>query len=451
MVYCQYLMEARSGGVVGPYSCTLAMHARSARLRYNWDHMSLVHPREERSVIPLILTVFIDLLGLGIAIPVLAVVLLDPHIGILPREATMAMRTISYGLLLASFPLAQFFGAPILGALSDRYGRKPILLLSLFGTAAGYALFGLGIAVNNLLLLFLSRILQGFAGGNLSIALSAIADVSHGEKKTHNFGLVGLAFGLGLILGPFFGGKLADPRILPWFDYATPFWFASGLTLVNLILCAWIFHETLHSRTHTPITPLSGVRHLIKAFTLPGLRRMFAVIFLTTLGFNFFTQFFQLFLIQRFGFTESDIGDFIAYTGLWVAISQGLLLRPLTRRLKPRTIFAWCTFLLGICFPLLLLPERSAWLYLLVPFLAVFYGISQPVSTTIVSDMSGARSQGEMMGINQSVQSMGMAIPPIIAGFVASIHVTLPILAAGVCTLVGWAVFIAFYPRRKLS
>jgi MFS transporter, DHA1 family, tetracycline resistance protein len=407
-------------------------------------------PATERSIIPLILTVFIDLLGVGIAAPILSVVLISPHIGMMAPGTPLGVRTVTYGFLIAAFPLAQFFGAPILGALSDRYGRKPILMLSLVGTAACYGLFALGIMWNHLILLFTSRILQGFAGGNISIALSAIADVSKtAQAKTRNFGYVGVAFGLGLVLGPYFGGKLADPLVLPWFNFSTPFWFAGGLTLINTLLCLWLFRETRSLRSQTAITFLTGIRNLRRAFSMPNLRVMFLVIFLITLGFNFFFNFFQLFLIDRFGFDEGDIGDFIAYTGMWVAISQGLMLPRLSKAYSPGFIFQWCCLILAVTLPLLLVPRRSSLLYVIAPFIAISFGLSQPVSTTIVSELSTDDAQGEILGINQSVQSMGMAIPPILAGFVASVHVSLPILVASAFTLLGWAIFTFQFKKPK--
>jgi DHA1 family tetracycline resistance protein-like MFS transporter len=143
------------------------------------------------------------------------------------------------------------------------------LLISLLGTAIGYVLFALAVAWRDMPLLFISRILPGFTGGNVSIAMSAIADISHGPRKTRNFGYIGMAFGLGFILGPFIGGKLADPTVLPWFDAATPFWFAALLTVISILLCIVLFSETFHARVKTAINPLMGFQNLAKAFTIP--------------------------------------------------------------------------------------------------------------------------------------------------------------------------------------
>lgn len=405
-------------------------------------------------MIPLFLTAFIDLLGLGIAIPVLAVVFFDTNLSILPAGTPLATRSLLYGFLVGSYPLAQFFGAPILGALSDRYGRKPTLLVPLLGTSIGYVLFAIGLQTHDLPLLFLSRILDGFAGGSLSIVLSSVADISKNPRiKTRNFGLIGMAFGLGFILGPFIGGKLSDPAVLPWFTFSTPFLAAAALAAINMLLCILVFRETIQKRIHSSISPLTGLQNLAKAFTLSHVRTMFIVVFLMALGFNFFTQFFQLFLIERFQFTQVDIGELFAYAGLWIAITQGILTPLIARRFNAKPIFLWTSLLLGLSFPLLLLPTSTVQLYMIIPILAIFQGLSQPPANTIISDLSARDSQGEMMGINQSVQAMAMALPPILGGVLASVHFTLPIFAACLLTLLAWVIFVAFFrhaPTKEL-
>ncbi len=393
------------------------------------------------SILPIFLTVLIDMIGVGIIIPVFAVILLTPDTGLLPAGTPESIRTIVIGFLVAAYPLAQFFGAPILGALSDRYGRKRILVLSLIGTVFGYILFGFGIQQNLLVVLFLGRILDGFTGGNISIAMSAIADISDPKEKAKNFGLVGMAFGFGFILGPAIGGKLSDPSLVSWFNFATPFWFAALLTIANIFFILWKFQETFSIPQHSRISLLTGFHNIRKAFSLKTLRTMLFVVFLLTLGFNFFTQFFQVFLIQKFSYTQSDIGNIFAYVGVCIALVQGVLTRPLSKRFAPTSIMTVCALGLSFTLPMLLLPPESWMLYLIVPFVAVFNGLTYPNANAIISNLADAKSQGEVLGINQSMQALAMAFPPIIAGFIVTIDRNLPILTAGVLTFLGWAVF----------
>jgi len=396
------------------------------------------------SLAPIFLLVFLDLLGIGIALPVLTPMLVDSDL-LLPPGTSLAARAFLLGLMITLYPLAQFFGAPMLGALSDRHGRKRLLMLSLVGTAIGYVLFGYGIGTGMLALLFLGRIIDGFTGGNISIAMSSIADLSDERSKVRNFGLIGMAFGFGFIIGPYLGGKLSDPSILPWFDFATPFWFAAILSIANLVLLQICFKETLRTRVDKPVSALTGIRNVVKAFSLPSLRTMFIVVFILTFGFTLYTQFFQVYLLERFGFHQSEIGDTFAYLGIWVAVAQGFITRPVSKRFPPRTVLRYSLIALAIAIPLVLLVPDPIWLLLTIPLIAVSQGLTQPNYTAIISNLSGAESQGEILGINQSIVSLAMAIPPLLAGLAASIYVGLPVLLSGVFIAIAWLIFILFY------
>lgn len=389
------------------------------------------------------------MLGVGIVIPVIAPLMLDPGHHMLGEETSIHTRTILLGFLIAAYPLAQFFGAPMLGALSDRFGRKKLLFVSLIGTLIGYVLFATAILEQNIYLLFFSRLLDGFTGGNISIALSAISDSSDEKSKAKNFGMIGAAFGLGFILGPYIGGKLADPSILSWFNAATPFWFAAILTGVNLFFVLTIFPETLLERRNTRVSVFTGFQNIGKAFKLKHLRTLFFVVFLLTLGFNFFTQFFQVFLFNKFNFSISNIADMFAYIGIWIVIAQGGLQRPLSKKYSPLKILQVSALALGIALPMLLLPSQSKYIFFVLPFIAIFQGLTQPNMTSLVSSQAGKDEQGQILGINQSIQSLGMAIPPIIASYINLVNINLPIATASFCVIVGWFILILFFRSKK--
>jgi len=258
------------------------------------------------------------MLGVSIVIPVIPGLFFSETSDFFDPTVSENFRSILYGWLAAAYPLMQFFGAPYLGALSDRYGRKPILAISLVGTMIGYVLFAIAIIRQDIFLLFFSRMLPGFTGGNISIALSAIADISTPEDKTKNFGLVGAAFGLGFILGPAIGGFLADSTVVSWF---------AGLTLINLLLVQFRFPETLKEKQMTPLSMFTGFRNIATSFRTPHLRTIFIVVLLIGLGFSFFTQFFSVFLFQKFSYTEKSIGLLYGWVGIWLVITQGLIVR----------------------------------------------------------------------------------------------------------------------------
>ncbi len=391
------------------------------------------------------LTVLFDMIGLGIAIPVMPSLLFDREAGFFPASVSDDYISIIFGFLIASYPLMQFFGAPILGNLSDRYGRKPILSLSLVGTAIGYFLFAVSIWKHDLILMFFSRMLPGFMGGNISIVYSALADVSKPEEKPRNFGLVGAAFGIGFIIGPTIGGILADPEIYSGFSYVTPFLFAAGLAVFNLFLVWRRFPETLRERKREPVYLFSGLINLAKAFRWEQLRTIFTVALLLSLGFAFFTQFFAVYLIQNFGYEQRDIGFLYGWIGLWLVITQGVIVRHLSSRFAAAQIISLSSFLLAMALGALLLPENSYWFYLINPFVAVFQGITAPNLTAVISNQVGSDRQGEILGIQQSMRSLGTAVPPIIAGWLNAMDSRYPLMAAMGITLLGWAVYFFLF------
>lgn len=404
---------------------------------------------QKKLSLPVIFSVvFLDMLGVSIVIPILAPLLISSN-AFFDSSVIFQTRTIVLGFLLASYPLAQFFGAPLLGALSDNVGRKKILQLSQLGTLIGYLLFAVGIMTGDIVLLFVSRILDGFTGGNISIIYSSIADISDKKSKVKNFGLVGMAFGLGFIVGPYIGGKLSDPEILNWFTFATPFWISAILAFINIIMVQFLFIETLRHTIKTKLSLLTGMRNLKRAWRLVNLRTMFLVVFFIAFGFSFFTQFFQVFLIEKFQFNQSQIGNLFAYMGIWIAMVQGTLVRPLAKRFEPKQILSVTILCLSLVFPLYFFTTASWQLFFIVPLLAIFNGLTQPNTNAVVSNLSDQDSQGEIMGINQSINSLALFLPPLIAGLVASIHIYLPILLAAVSSFVAWVIYIKYYHNDK--
>lgn len=395
------------------------------------------------------LTIFIDLLGIGVIIPVIPALFFEPSNNFFPPEVSVEQRSILYGFLIAAYPILQFFGAPMLGALSDRYGRKPMLSLSLVGTMIGYLLFAWAILSQNIWLLFISRALPGFTGGNIAIILSSIADVSDAKSRAKNFGLVGMAFGLGFILGPTIGGILADESVVSWFNAATPFWFTAILTLFNILLVQFNFRETLLKKRSSNINIFSGFQNIGVAFQAPNLRAIFIVILLLSLGFSFFTQFFSVLLIQKFSFTEKNIGLLFGWIGIWLAITQGLVVRILSRYVQSANIISFSIFALAVALGLLLLPDQSYWFYILNPLVAIAQGITAPNMTAVVSEQATPAQQGEILGINQSMQSLGQAVPPIIAGYINTISGSLPILTASLLIFSGWLMYVLVFRKRR--
>jgi len=423
----------------------------------------LVTPSGSSRVLPLVLfTVFLDMLGVGILLPVIPQLLGNPKSPdyLLPDGWSYSSGLILLGLLVAVYSFGQFLATPILGQLSDRYGRRPVLALSLAGTAIGYGVFAVGIITKNIPLLFASRLFDGLTGGNIAVAQAAIADVSTEENRTRNFGLIGATFGLGFILGPYIGGKLAAPGISvigflglttpSWFKAATPFWFAAALASLNTLLVVTRFPETLAERARdTTIRWSQSFTNIRRAADLPGLRTVFGTVFLYQSGFTFFTTFFSLYLVQKLGFGPSNVGDYFAVIGLWIALTQAVLAGALAKRFPSWKVVRVALPLLSLSVLTCFVPDNTTQLLLLSWCIPLFVGILFANATSLVSASAPREIQGEVLGINASVSALAQGIPAALTGFLGSININVPIVASSVTIGIAAVVFIRFYRPPK--
>lgn len=413
------------------------------------SEMSLKEKLSGNPLAVIFLTVFVDMMGYGILIPIIPLVLADPgspfyllNVNIGPQQGYILL-----GLLVATYSIGQFFAAPIIGQLSDRYGRKKMLVLSLAGTCASYVLFGVALVVKNIPLLFLSRALDGITGGNISVAQAAIADITDPKHRAKSFGLIGAAFGLGFIFGPFLGGRLSDPSFVSWFNAATPFWFAALLSFTNVMSVVLFFPETLKKfNSEVRLAWTKSVANIFRAFSITSLKNLFATSFLYSAGFAFFVTFSGVFLINRFSFNQSSIGDFFAFIGIWVAFTQAIVTRKLASKAEERKVLKFTLLGTGMSLFLFFLPTTWWELYLVVPFLSIFNGLSIANLTGLISRSAGQEVQGEVLGLNSSIQALATAIPPILSGYIAaSFTPESPILVAAATIVVAGIFFILAY------
>jgi DHA1 family tetracycline resistance protein-like MFS transporter len=389
------------------------------------------------------LVVFLDLLGYGIIVPVVAPLLLGGDL----VSGGLAHKEVILGALIAIYPLMQFFAAPFLGTLADRHGRRNLLMLCLCGTALGYVLFAIGILTGQLWLLFVGRALDGFTGGNIAIARAVIADVSTERTASRNFGLIGIAVGIGLIVGPFIGSIFSDSSIVSWFSYLVPFWLAAILTLLSVVALWFFLPETLPEKIHKPITLLTAPKNVAKAFKLKKLRTLFITSLFQLFGFAMYTQFFQVFLIQRFSPTSVGLGLTIAFIGALVVLAQGFLNPIAVRRFNSKILVAWSLALLAVS--ILGVSVSYEW-----PMMLFFLGLSAlasgfvyPNLTALVSASADRSSQGEVMGLYQSVESLAQSAGPFTAGFIASRGEGLPIWLSAVAIGIAWLFFYLVYSK----
>lgn len=395
------------------------------------------------------LTTFIDLLGVGIIIPIVAPLLINTNL-IIPEGAPEWMRNYSYGAIVALFPLFSFFSSPFLGSLSDKLGRKPVLFGSLFVTVAAYGLSALAIYSHSLWMLFAGRALLGIAAGNLAVVFSSIADLSDPAAKAKNFGLVGMAFGFGFIIGPVLGGLLSDEKLVSWFSLATPFVFAALLAVLNLFMVLTRFPETLREKRDVNVSAFTGIRNIGLAFTNPALRPVLLVVFLFVFGFTFFTQFFQILMMKKFKVDQQGIGYIFGYVGVLLAFTQGGLVRILGKKFVPRAILRVSLLLASLGYLVILQPDTLPMMYVAIMVIPFTQGMTSPNLSALVSNAAPANMQGEVLGIQSSVQSLAQFVPAVIGGYLMAFSPEIPMYVAAVSTGLAWLVLM-YDSRGKIS
>jgi len=394
------------------------------------------------------LTVLIDLLGVGIVVP-----LLPFYVKLIEASSPpwiVANHALIVGALTASFALFQFLFAPVLGALSDRFGRRPVLLTSLLGTASAYILFGLAERFMPLgpeavlAVLFVARTAAGITGGSVSTAQAYIADVTTPENRARGLGMLGAAFGLGFMLGPAIGGLLSTVSL------SAPAFAAAALTLANVVFGFFNLPESLPAdRRTTRLTSINPLRRLQVVLGRTAIRPLLLGVLLLNLAFSTLQSNFAVFSTVRFGYGPPQIAMIFAFIGLLAVVTQGFLLRRLVPRFgEARLALTGMALMTGGFALITVVP--SAWLlYPALGLLAVGSSLATPSLTSLISRRVSAHEQGGILGGTQSLTSLMLVVGPLMAGLLFdTVGPTAPYLSSAILiTAAAGVLFIALRPE----
>jgi DHA1 family tetracycline resistance protein-like MFS transporter len=388
-------------------------------------------------LLPLYIVVFIGFVGYSLMITVFTPLLLGDGGGLLSASSSTSERTLVLGGLLALYPLAQFFGAPVLGSLSDRYGRRPVLLASLAAGAAFYALMALALHVHSLALLAVACVLAGLSEANIAIAQSAIADVAPSAQRSRLFGYVYLSSSLAYVVGPLAGGKLADPAVVSWFGAPTPFFAVAALLVATLALTAFAFRETHPPDPEAPLGFGVAVRNVGAAFARGKLRPIFAANFALYLAIFGFFRVYPMYLVDHFGMGVGRESEFIAWVAVPIVLGNLFLVGRLSGKMDPRRLTVRFGAALAVCLAVVIVPhpEGALWVTLFACSLAL--AICLPSMAAMVSDAVGPAEQGRALGTNQSLQTGAEGVSGLAGGGLAAISTALPLPVMGALALLG--------------
>lgn len=390
-------------------------------------------PATRKSFFSLLFVIALDNLGFGLPFILFAPLMLNPDYGMMSADTSYETRTLVLGLLFGAFPLTQLFGAPIFGDFADFFGRKKALYATILGSIVGYFLSALAVAIYNLPLLFISRLVTGFFAGNQSVCTAAIADLSPTEKeRSRNFGYMAVALGLGWPLAMFAGGYLSDPSRSHYFNPSVPFLLAAVLSLINVYVVKQFFIETHRVKSNVKFNILKGLHHIKEAFQLKGIRIFFLVILAFVFGWVLPNQWLGAYLIFEFQATQEMITWVMVIAGTAWTLG-GLFINPFLIKYFSSRITGAIGFLFSIIFLLIASIPMT-----FTPFMWIFATSALTASIiygntlNLISIHAKEDIQGTIMGLSQSVMSFGFVLMSVFGGLLGDegMHFLLPISAA---------------------
>lgn len=381
---------------------------------------------DKKRLFSILLVVFIDLLGFSLILP------------LLPYYAeTFGASEFVTGLLIAVYALMQLIGAPLLGRLSDRYGRRPILLISVFGTFIGFLLFGFA---TTLWMLFAARILDGLTGGNLSVAQAYISDVTDAKNRAKGLGLIGAAFGVGFIIGPATGGVLSQ------YGYNVPAFVAAGLALINFILIyAWL-PESLTKEKMEQIDaqkqPSVTLEALVTALKRPFTGSLLITRFFFSLAFAIFQTIFSLYALAKFNLSARDTGFVLTYVGVLSVFVQGFLVGRLTNRFREDHLITFAVALMAVSLLGWALAPSVLWLLVVLTPTSLSGGILNTLLSSTLTKAVKPQEIGGILGLATSIESSTRIIAPILGGALLERVGTWSPGAFGAIVMIGVTIYV---------
>lgn len=386
--------------------------------------------RHNKKLIIIFIIIFTEILGFSIVIPVLPFLALS-----------LGLDAFQIGLILSVFSISQIFGNPIMGNFSDRYGRKPILIISQTSTLVGFILLGISDAA---WLLILARLVDGLLGSNMTVSQAYISDVTSPEDRTKMFGYSSAVFGAGLIFGPLIGGTLSA------ISFATPMFLAAGISLLTIVLALIFLPESLQTKKEevhfklSEIFPYEKTKSFLKT---PKIRGVLLMFFIYSVGFTLFISTFPLFAETQLQATAVQVGIFMSWIGILRVILQVAAISPLINRIGENHTLRMGIGAMIFTMAFLVFSTDFWIVFLPLAFLAFGTGVSRPILTSKLTKSVTKSETGSLLGVNNALASIGHIITPIAGGAIIRYlpSQTLPTLSGVTFSFI----FLLIYLNRR--
>jgi DHA1 family tetracycline resistance protein-like MFS transporter len=393
--------------------------------------------KQRYTVLALFVTILVDAIGWGVAFPVLAPIILSNTTGLLSPDVSIATRNFLYEFSLGIYCLFMFLMVPILGSLSDKYGRKKILIISMLGNFLGFFISGIAIACNSFDWILIGRAIAGATSGSFPIAQAAVMDISENDvQKASYLGMVVLANTAGFAIGPVIGGFFMDPNIFSHISYQLPFFVSCATALCGALLLWLGFKETFQGNRSLKIHPMGNFISIYNAFTMKTTAALCVVLLCFIFGWGMFFSTIPVLLTERLHWLGSSIGYFITYIAVFFAVIVMIIMPKVMSRFPiPKVVMiALCSMLIGsLVFPT---AHNS-----IIPWFTVLFVMAVPFTyvgtVTLLSMQVDSQKQGEIMGVTGSIFALAFGLGPILVGSLLHAGLTAPFMACAVFFIAG--------------
>ena len=352
-----------------------------------------------KHLIIIFIIMFTEVLGFSIVIPVI------PFLGL-----SLGLNALQIGLIMSVFSFSQLFASPITGKLSDRFGRKPILLVSQTSTLIGFLLLGIA---NTVWLLIAARLVDGLIGSNMTVSQAYISDVTTPQDRTKIYGYSSAVFGAGLIFGPVIGGILSS------INYSTPMIFAAGISLISIILVIIFLPESLTIKKDKFVIRINEILPVNEAkrfFKDDKVRKLLLLFFIYNFGFMLFISSFALFTEQQISITAQEVGFLLSWVGILRVLFQGLLINPLQKRYGEDSVLSMGVISMIFTMSILIFSTNYFFVYIPLAFIAFGTGVCRPIFTSKLTKSVLKEETGSILGVNNALSSISQITTPILGG-----------------------------------
>ena len=401
----------------------------------------------KNSLFVIFLTTMLDWVGIGLVYPLFSSLIFQTDISILGHSTSEAARGLIFGCIIAFTSVLEFIFAPILGVLSDNHGRKKVMVASLACAVLGYILSYLAIVNESIALFFLSRMVIGISSSSAGVYSAAIADLSSCEEKAKRFGIYSMMCGVGFAIGPVLGGVIS--RLPDGYSYL--FLGAALCSLCNMLLVSAYFLETHERKEKVCLTESYSFFNFNKLFAYREFRSLFIALFLGGIGWSLYWEFMPVSRITQSSYTIQDLGALYTYEAIFYGLSCGLLIRWVVNRFGGERCFFFAMTSLALFVGVLCIDKNPAMLWVYIPIQQFMLAIFNTTATTLVSNGAHHSIQGEVLGVQTSVQSFAFAIAPMLGGLMISVMIELPLIVGATCLLIGAAVVACAIPKKIFS